>query len=502
MKPTMKFAFSSEETAKVRADLLAAPVFDDEPQKERIVVALDKALGGLVTRLIEEERFKGKRGQTLSFITHGKIAAARVVLVGAGAHKDFVPTDMRPLAARAAKAALGVSAKHMTLALPEMERPAQERAVQLATEGVELGRYRFDKYLSEDRKQPDTLAECTFVVEKNGGKIDGLRRMVDRGKAVASAVARARDLVNEPAGELTPRRFAEISKDLAKKTGLEVRVLGPKECEKLGMGMYLGVAQGSDEEPRLIHLIYKPKSKPRKRIVLIGKGVTFDSGGLSLKPSASMEDMKIDMAGAAAVISAIVALNELGVPYEVHAIAACTENMPSGKAYKLGDVLRSMSGKTVEINNTDAEGRLTLGDAITYAHAVEPDEVFDFATLTGACMVALGPHIAGVMSNDEALRERWLAAARNAGEDMWPLPLPDRLKEQLKSEIADMKNTGDRYGGALTAGLFLKEFAGDTAWVHVDLAGPASADKDWGHFAKGGTGFGIATIVEYLTARE
>jgi leucyl aminopeptidase len=340
------------------------------------------------------------------------------------------------------------------------------------------------------------------VVEKNGGKIDGLRRMVDRGKTVATAVARARDLVNEPAGELTPRRLAEIAKDLAKKAGLEAKVLGPKDCEKLGMGMYLAVAQGSDEEPRLIHLLYKPKSKPRKRIVLIGKGVTFDSGGLSLKPSASMEDMKIDMAGAAVVISAIAALSELGVPYEVHAIAAATENMPSGKAYKLGDVLRSMAGKTVEINNTDAEGRLTLGDAITYAQAAEPDEVFDFATLTGACMVALGPHIAGVMSNDEALRDRWLAAARNAGEDMWPLPLPDRLKEQLKSEIADMKNTGDRYGGAITAGLFLKEFAGETPWLHVDLAGPASADKEWGHIGKGGTGFGVATIVEYLTARE
>jgi len=208
------------------------------------------------------------------------------------------------------------------------------------------------------------------------------------------------------------------------------------------------------------------------------------------------------MSGAAAVISAIAVLADLNVPYEVHAVAACTENMPSGKAYKLGDVLRSMSGKTVEINNTDAEGRLTLGDAITYAHAAEPDELFDFATLTGACMVALGPHIAGVMSNDEALRERWLAAARNAGEDMWPLPLPERLKEQFKSEIADMKNTGDRYGGALTAGLFLKEFAGETPWVHVDLAGPASADKEYGHIGKGGTGFGIATIVEYLTARE
>src|SRR5262249_16272538 len=214
--------------------------------------------------------------------------------------------------------------------------------------------------------------------------------------------------------------------------------------EKLGMGMFLGVAQGSDEEPRFIHLTYKPRSKPRKRIALIGKGVTFDSGGLSLKPSQSMEDMKTDMAGAAAVIASIAAIAELGVPFEVHAIAACTENMPSGHSYKLGDVLRSMAGKTVEINNTDAQGRLPLADAITYSLGFEPDEVIDFATLTGACIVALGPHVAGVMSNDDTMRERWLTAARQAGEDMWPLPLPERLREFLKSEIADMRNTGER----------------------------------------------------------
>jgi leucyl aminopeptidase len=267
------------------------------------------------------------------------------------------------------------------------------------------------------------------------------------------------------------------------------------------MGMYLAVAQGSDEEPRFIHLSYKPAGAKR-RVALIGKGVTFDSGGLSLKPSQSMEDMKIDMSGAAAVLSAIAALAQLKAPVEVHAIAACTENMPSGKAYKLGDVLRSMAGKTVEINNTDAEGRLTLGDAITYAKQLEPDEVFDFATLTGACMVALGPHTAGVMTNAAAVSERWLAAAKGAGEDMWPLPLPERLKDQLKSDIADMKNTGERWGGALTAGLFLKEFAGDTPWVHVDLAGPASADKENGATAKGGTGFAVATICEYLAPRS
>ena len=226
------------------------------------------------------------------------------------------------------------------------------------------------------------------------------------------------------------------------------------------MGLFLAVAQGSHEEPRFIHLAWTPPGA-RRRLVLVGKGVTFDSGGLSLKTNEGMLDMKTDMAGAAAVLAATVAAGEENLPVEVHALAACTENMPSGNSYKLGDVIRSLNGKTVEINNTDAEGRLTLADAMTFGLRFRPDALLDFATLTGACMIALGPHIAGLMSNDDALAAAFLSAAEQAGEEMWRLPLPPRLGEQLKSEIADLKNTGERWGGALTAGLFLKEFAGD-----------------------------------------
>jgi leucyl aminopeptidase len=236
----------------------------------------------------------------------------------------------------------------------------------------------------------------------------------------------------------------------------------------------------------------------RRRIVLVGKGVTFDSGGLSLKTNEGMLDMKTDMAGAAAVLAAIAAAAREKLPIEVHALAACTENMPSGSSYKLGDVIASMAGKTVEITNTDAEGRLTLADALTFGLQLEPDAIIDLATLTGACIVALGPHTAGVMSNDDALASEWIAAAGAAGEEVWRLPLPPRLIEQLKSEVADMKNTGERWGGALTAGLFLREFVGTTPWVHVDIAGPSSADKEFAHVSKGGTGFGVATILSFL----
>ena len=503
----MKFTFVTDDVTQVKADVLGLLCFEDRTSDGPAWEALDKALGGLLGQLSLDERFKAKKGQSFTLHTHGKVAASRVLLVGAGTRKEFQPSDLRGFAARLSKAGTAVGARTIAAVTNQSEAPIQERTAQFLGEGAVLGQYRFDKYLSDDKKAREPIDELKVVLpgDTDPTRIEALRRGAQRGEQVATAVGLARDLINEPAGEMTPSQMAEVARRVAKDHSLEVKILGPRECEKLGMGMFLAVSRGSEEEPRLIHLTYRPKGKTpvKKKIALVGKGVTFDSGGLSLKPSASMEDMKVDMSGAAAVIAAIGVLADLGVPYEVHAVAACTENMPSGRAYKLGDVLRSMAGKTVEINNTDAEGRLTLGDAITYVlREAKPDEVFDFATLTGACMVALGPHTAGVMGNDLSLVERWLGAARLSGEEMWHLPLPERLKEQLKSEIADMRNTGERYGGALTAGLFLKEFAGDTPWVHVDIAGPASADKESGHIGKGGTGFGVATIVEYLAGRD
>lgn len=487
---------SSTGFADLTCDVLALPVYKENLTDSEVITALNGRLDGLLARAIEDERFQGKALQTLALHTHGKIGATRLLLVGLGSRGDATVADLRHVVAKAARMARGVSAKALGVVLPMGLH--DQRAVQLAVEGACLGPYRFDRYQSSDEPKRPELAQVILA----GAKIDNeaFASTVRRAEIISGAVARARDLVNEPAADATPRRIAAEAERLAQEYGLSVEILGPAECRTLGMGMFLGVAQGSDEEPRFIHLTYKP-AHAQKRVCLIGKGVTFDSGGLSLKPSASMEDMKVDMAGAATVLQAISAVAALALPVEVHAIAACTENMLSGKSYKLGDVLRSMAGKTVEINNTDAEGRLTLGDAIAFALRFTPDEIFDFATLTGACIVALGPHIAGVMSNQPSLAERWLASAKVAGEEMWSLPLPERLRDQLKSDIADMKNTGERWGGALTAGLFLKEFAGTTPWVHVDIAGPATADKEYGVYAKGGTGFGLATIVEYLTAR-
>ena len=503
----MKFTLFSEPAsalADLPVDLLAVALFKENRNESEIFSILNQRLDGHLGRIAEEERFLGKPQQTLTVHTHGKIAAPRVLLVGLGSRADATVADVRHAAAKVARAARHVGAKSAGIVFPAGRGDARD--VELACEGVLLGRYKFDRYLTSDEsKHPDMLESVTLAASRELAAAT-FEASTRRAQIVAEAAARARDLVNEPAAEMTPRKLAAVAAELARDRGLDVEILDADRCRELGMGMFLAVAQGSEEEPRFIHLTYKPKtpaptpaSTKTKKVVLIGKAVTFDSGGLSLKTSQGMEDMKVDMAGSAAVIQAIGALAALEAPVEVHALAAATENMPSGKSYKLGDVLKSMAGKTVEINNTDAEGRLTLGDALAFAKTLEPDEIFDFATLTGACMVALGPHIAGVMSNDPALSERWLAAAKAAGEEMWPLPLPDRLKEQLKSDIADMRNTGERNGGALTAGLFLKEFAGTTPWVHVDIAGPATEGKEYGALTKGGTGFAVATIVEYLT---
>jgi len=487
------------EARSVAGDLVALPCFQDDLRAPAIA-AVDAALDGALLRLAEEEGFAGKKEQTLLLHTLSKLGASRVLLFGLGPRKDLSLPDLRHYAARAVRAGVRAGGKSVAVALPADE--CGPLAVQLAAEGALLGRYRYDRYLTGERAKPDKIESVRLLVHPEAPSNGSLEKAIDRGRAIALGAMAARDLVNAPASEVTPDFLADYARAIAARSGgkVECKVLGRKECAELGMNLFLAVAAGSECEPRFIHLSYKPAGATR-RFVVIGKGVTFDSGGLSLKPAASMEDMKIDMAGGAVALTTAEVVAKLGSPFEVHAICAATENMPSGKAYRPGDVFTGMGGKSVEVLNTDAEGRLTLADALAYAIKLSPAEVVDLATLTGACMVALGPHIAGVMSNDDAFAQRWLQAAGTVGEDMWRLPLPERLREAIKSEIADMKNIGDRWGGALTAGLFLKEFVGEVPWVHVDLAAPASMDKEYGAYTKGGSGFALATLVEYLCPR-
>jgi len=497
---------------QAQVDLVAFVAFGD-PTRDPVFKSADQALGGVLSDVAKSESFEGKSGQLISVHTHGRIPARRMIVVGAGARGEFSATSARDIVATIVQAANKASVASLAFLLPALSGNREAALIQHVAEGVVLGGYKFGRYLTgEDHKRPTSLKSFGVVTDASpkAGKKPTAAAMkqfaasVHRGEVIAAAINHARDLINEPAAVITPTALGLDAQAIAKKHKgtVTATVFGAKQCAELGMGMFLAVGQGSSQESKLIHLVYKPAKKAKKKVAFIGKGVTFDSGGYSLKPSAGMEDMKVDMSGAAAVISAIDAIATLGADIEVHAVAACCENLVSGNAYKLGDVLTSMDGTTVEINNTDAEGRLTLGDAITYVRTkIQPDEMFDFATLTGACMVALGPYTAGVFSDHEALLKTWMNASERSGEDMWRLPLNGRLREQLKSPIADMRNTGDRFGGAITAGLFLKTFAKDTPWVHVDIAGPASVSSTRPSQPKGGTGFAVATIVEYATSR-
>ena len=500
----MEFTHLIEPALTASVDLIALVVHGD-PSKDPQWRAFDSALGGALSEAAKAENFEGKPSQVLTIWSKGPLKAQRLLALGAGPRHDQKLPSFRDLGAVAGQTAAKLGATSLAFVL----HPAGAKlaaTVQLLVEGALLGSYKFARYLTgEDAKKPNPLKSFGIITDAKGKKplaaeAKQVKAAIDRGQTVARAVAKARDLINEPAAFMTPTQLAHEATEIANRhPQLSVSVLGAKKCEELGMGMFLAVGRGSEQESKLIHITYKPAKKPKKKIALIGKGVTFDSGGYSLKPSNAMEDMKIDMSGAAAVIAAMDAIATIGSEHEIHAIAACCENLVSGRAYKLGDVLTSMDGTTVEINNTDAEGRLTLGDAITYARThVEPDEMFDFATLTGACMVALGPYTAGVMSDHDFLVKDWMASAETTGEDMWRLPLNPRLREQLKSPIADMRNTGDRMGGAITAGLFLKTFTKGTPWVHVDLAGPASVTSGRPHQPKGGTGFAVATIIQYV----
>ena len=504
----MKFSLETQDITQLSADLVALAAFEDKLDKAHQFKELDKALKGLLSRIAAEEEFTAKEDQSLLVHTHGLVPSGRVLLVGLGKRDDFEVPDTRKYAAQCIRQAVSRKCASVAMALPPVDASAREIATQFMVEGGVLGRYRFENYRSKDSKTKDRLEQVLLALPADsmeGDRAGPMQLAVARGEAIAEAVDEARDLVNEPPSSMTPTRLAELATGLAKNGTVTCKVLGPKEIEKQKMRLLLAVSAGSTEEPRFIHLTYKPmgREKPKRKVVLVGKGVTFDSGGLSLKPGTSMQDMKTDMAGAAAVLGVARAVPQLGLSStEIHFLVPATENMPSGSAVKVGDIVAGLSGTTVEIQNTDAEGRLILADALSYGVKLGADEMIDIATLTGACMVALGPHIAGLMGNDQAMVERFRAAARRAGEEVWPLPLPARLKEAIKSPVADIKNIGDRWGGTLTAGLFLKEFVDKAAWMHLDIAGPANADKEWGHIPKGGTGFGVASVLEYLRDRD
>ena len=487
----MKVLVATKRLEEVAADALVVGLYADETKLPDTITRLDRVVGGQIKAVLDAERFKAKAGQ----VTHVHAGKRRVVVAGLGRRAETTLEVVRRGAAGALRRARDLGARTVAAEVLGDRLPARERA-QALVEGALLGTYTFDRF---KREKSERVVEELRVVEADGRRGREVGEGAQRGEVFARATAYARDLINAPANELSPSDLARAAAQVAKEHRLAIQVYERADCRRLGMGAFLGVAAGSAEPPKFIHLTYASPGRRTKRVALIGKGITFDSGGLDLKTSEGMLRMKNDMAGAAAVLGIMGALGRLRPPVEVHGLIAATENMPSGTALRPGDILRSMSGTTIEVGNTDAEGRLTLADALAYAAArVKPDEVIDVATLTGACVVALGPLYAGLMSNDAGLANRLLEAAGTAGEGLWQLPLIDEYRDHLKSEIADLNNVGPRGAGAINAALFLKEFAGDLPWAHLDIAGPAWSEKDLPLVPKGASGVAVRTILTYL----
>lgn len=430
------------------------------------------------TYAIEKDGFSGKFGQTYLLHTLGKIPADKILIIGLGKKEEFDANKMREAVAKAVKKLHQIKAKKAAFDFDVNCDYGKSAAI-----GAMIADYAFDKFKSEKAHHLDEITFAKFSQEE-----------VSEGIIFGEAMKFTRDLANTPAQIATPAKLAEIAQSI---NGLETKVFEKPEIERMGMGAFLAVGQGSINPPKFIHMKYTGKNV-KKKIALIGKGICFDSGGLDIKPASSMLTMKDDMSGAACILGVMQALVKLQPDCEVHGIIAACENMPSGSSYKPGDILTAKNGKTIEVDNTDAEGRLTLADALCYACELKVDEVIDIATLTGACMVALGTIATGVMGNDEEMIARVIKTAEASGETYWQLPMFKEYFNSLKSEIADMKNTGSRYGGASAAGVFLQEFVKDVKWTHIDIAGTAYLEKPQKEFISGATGAGVRTLLNYV----
>ena len=488
----IKISLTSTDSLSVAADLVVVGVREGALERAVAVDTLSKALGPIVGKTLKRDEFTGKKDQMVDFSTNGALKPARVLLLGLGSAETFTAADVRLLAAKGARFATGIRASSLVVELPAGVAGA-ERA---AAEGVVLGAYRFTKYLTGDRVPKITIERATLAT--TGPVSRALRDEVVVGQRVGSAICLARDLVNEPPNELYPEVLARAAADMCKSSGLKCTIFDKSALVKRGMKLIVAVGQGSVREPRMVHMVYTPKVRAKKKVVFIGKGLTFDTGGICIKPAPGMEEMKGDMGGAANVIALMAAVAATKPAVEVHGILGCAENMPDGNAYRPGDIFGSLDGKMVEIINTDAEGRLVLADVLAYGRELKPDVMLDNATLTGACVVALGPTVSGFYSNQDALAARFKRCADAAGEAMWHMPLVEDLRDGLKSDWADLKHTAERWGGSITAALFLREFIGNTPWIHVDIAGPSTASKPYNIYAKGGTGHGVLTFLQLV----
>jgi leucyl aminopeptidase len=484
---------------EVEADALVVTVYEGEKANEGALKELDDRAGGVISELLGTDEMRGRQGDMVYIHHPGQIRARRLLLIGAGKREDFSFDTVRKITGSAARFLRSKGARSM--AVLRRSQLELERSAQAAVEGALIGLFEPDMYKTEhkEERQIDDLILVAAAPASN----DALARGVERGRIIGEAVNLGRELSNEPSSTLTPTELAERARETAARYGLDIDILDEARMKELSMGALLGVARGSDEPAKMIVLRYTPEgAEPMGNdadvIAIVGKGITFDTGGISIKPAENMEKMKYDMSGAAAALAAMRAIAQLKPRVNVIGLMPATENMPSGRAYKPGDVLRAMSGKTIEVINTDAEGRLILADGITYARKLGATKIIDLATLTGACAIALGTINAAILGNDQQFIDEVRRAASEVGERLWQLPMDEEYRDMIKSDIADIKNSAGRYAGTITAAYFLREFADDVPWVHLDIAGTAWESERKSYMSKGPTGIGIRTLVNYV----
>ena len=512
----MKVLLRNQSIEKIPCDLLIANLFKGVKNPTGGTATIDSALDGLIKKVIKEENFEGKVGSTLTIRTNGAIPAKKVTIVGLGEKEKFDLDAVRKASASAIRTAKKENAKTVCTLLhgAGLGKSETQDIAQAITEVSKLALYEFDKYKSKDKKEPTKDVQTLIIAETDKTKLKEIEAGIKNGTLFAKAQNIARDLVTEPAITATPTYLAKYAKKLGKENKLPTKIFDKKDCEKMGMGAFLAVNQGSKQPPKFIVMKYVPKGKPRKHIAIVGKGICFDSGGLSLKPANSMETMKDDKSGAAAVLGVMSVIKELKPDVAVTMIIAATDNMPGGNAYKPGDIVRAMNGQTIEVLNTDAEGRVTLADADSYAIMKEDvDELIDLATLTGACVVALGDTASGVMTDQkntahQKLADKIIKSGNEVGERMWQLPIYDDDRKKIESDVADMINTGSKgKSGAQNGFVFIEKHVIVACkkakkevipYVHIDIAGPSWIDSQNEFGPKGPTGVGARTVLNYL----
>jgi len=477
---------------------VVVPYFEDVKELAGAVKLLDEETGGMIKDIIATGDFKGTLNQLSVLYTRGLIPAKRIVLAGAGKKTDLTMEKLRSVYATAAKQIRSLQLKEFFTSLDFIgSNESIEHTVQAVVEGAVLGLYQYTNYKTVDKDKKRTPNEFVIVEEKEE-VCTIIRSSAERAGIIARAVFFARDMVSAPGNDMTPTAMAAEASKIAARKNVTLRVLDERKLKKIGMNALLGVSKGSAEPARFIVLEYRGGINADPPVALVGKGLTFDSGGISIKPAEKMDEMKSDMAGGAAVMGAIMAAADLKLQVNIVGLIPATENLPGGRAYKPGDILKSLSGKTIEVISTDAEGRLILADALTYAERFKPAAIIDLATLTGACIIALGDLAIGMLGTDKELKNRLKDAAEKTGERLWELPLWEEYHELIKSDVADFKNTGGRPGGAITAAAFLSKFIGKSPWVHLDIAGPAWLTKDRSYIPKGATGIGVRLLVQFL----